>query len=142
MLDRQEQRAEFTGGLEARILNEWHVGLLWHLRPKSMYFAYDTPDDLEPLIQAGKMLRYADFSRYHCRCYVLIGWPRDTFDQATNRLIEAWSAGFMPMAMLWKNEQGDTDPAWAKFQRSWARPAAIKSQMKESFLGDHCQCQP
>jgi hypothetical protein len=27
------------------------------LKTERMYFAYDTPDDLEPLIEAGKMLR-------------------------------------------------------------------------------------
>lgn len=121
---------ELTGGLEAKILTDRHVCLLWDLRPKQMFFAYDTPDDLDPLIEAGKKLRYADFTRNHLRCYVLIGFKNDTFEKAEKRLIEAWTAGFMPMAMLWKNKAGDSDKEWSKFQRTWARPAIMKKMIK------------
>lgn len=131
MMKAQPQRPQLTGGLEAKILTDHHVSLLWDLRPDQMFFAYDTPDDLEPLISAGRRLRYADFTRRHLRCYVLIGYPRDTFDQAEQRLLEAWEAGFMPMAMLWKNQAGDEDQEWRKFQRTWARPAATKCHVKE-----------
>lgn len=134
MLKRQRQKAQFTGGLEAKILTWDHVGLLWDLRPDQMFFAYDTPDDLDPLIEAGKKLRFANFTRRHLRCYVLIGWPRDTIDDAEKRLMAAWEAGFMPMAMLWKNRAGATDLAWRKFQKIWARPAVTKSLIKDMFL--------
>lgn len=133
MLKRQDRTPELTGGLEAKILTDHHVSLLWDLRPKQMFFAYDTPDDLEPLIEAGKKLRYADFTRKHLRCYVLIGYPKDTISNATKRLFQTWTAGFMPMAMLWKNPQGDEDPEWRKFQRLWARPVLTKSVVKESY---------
>ena len=69
MLSEQKEKPLLTGGLEAKILKQWHVNLLWDIRPDRMYFAYDTPDDLEPLIEAGKMLRYADFTRQHLYCY-------------------------------------------------------------------------
>jgi hypothetical protein len=98
-----------------------------------MFFAYDTPDDLDPLIEAGRKLRFADFTRYHLRCYVLIGFPKDTFANAEKRLMEAWTAGFMPMAMLWKNKQGDEDYEWRRFQRVWARPAITKSHVKKTY---------
>lgn len=132
MMKKQEKRAQLTGGLEAKILTNYHVSLLWDLRPDQMFFAYDTPDDLEPLIEAGKKLRYADFTRRHLRCYVLIGYPKDTMQQAEKRLLDTWEAGFMPMAMLWKNKQGDTDKEWRKFQRVWARPAIIKAEVKKT----------
>lgn len=131
MMKGQPERPQLTGGLEAKIMTDHHVSLLWDLRPDQMFFAYDTPDDLEPLMDAGQRLRYADFTRRHLRCYVLIGYPRDTFDQAEKRLLQAWDAGFMPMAMLWKNQAGDEDPEWRKFQRTWARPAATKAHVKE-----------
>ena len=133
MMKAQPQRPQLTGGLEAKILTDHHVSLLWDLRPDQMFFAYDTPDDLEPLIEAGRKLRYADFTRRHLRCYVLIGFPKDSFSQAEGRLLQAWEAGFMPMAMLWKNKAGDEDPEWRKFQRMWARPAITKSHVKESW---------
>ena len=121
---------EFTGGFEAARLEWWHVELLWNLRPKQMFFAYDEPIDLEPLQHAGNMLRDADFTRSHLRCYVLIGYPKDTIEAAEKRLIESWEAGFLPMAMLWRNEKGLIDESWATFQRTWARPAIIRSEAK------------
>ena len=127
------QTIQLTGGLEAKILTRYHVSLLWDLRPGQMFFAYDTPDDLEPLIEAGIKLRYANFTRSHLRCYVLIGWPKDTIRAAEKRLIQAWTAGFMPMAMLWKNKKGDTDKEWARFVRQWARPVIAKSLLKELY---------
>lgn len=133
MLFKQRERVTFTGGLEARILKDWHVAFLWELRPTGMYFAYDTPDDHEPLIEAGRKLRYADFTRRHLYCYVLIGSPRDNFQDAERRLIETWTAGFMPMAMLWKDKAGSINKDWKKFQRQWARPAIIRSRMKTEF---------
>jgi len=127
---------QLTGGLEAKILTNNHVSMLWDLRPTQMFFAYDTDDDLEPLIEAGKKLRYANFTRVHLRCYVLIGWPKDTMEQAEKRLLQAWEAGFMPMAMLWKNKAGDVDEEWGRFQRTWARPPATKKHVKELWQAE------
>lgn len=130
MLERQKQPVQFTGGLEAKRLTDKHVAMLWDLRPKQMFFAYDTPDDLEPLIEAGKKLRYADFTRSHLRCYVLIGYPKDTFEAAEKRLIQVWTVGFMPMAMLWRNQAGKVRHNWSHFQKIWSRPAIIKSRIR------------
>ena len=128
MLKRQPHRPQFYGGLEPSFLQDWHVDLFAWLKPKQMFFAYDTPDDLEPLIVAGAKLREAGFSRHQMRCYVLIGWPKDSMDEAENRLHRTLDLGFFPFAMLWKNERGDTDPAWRTFQRGWARPASISKK--------------
>lgn len=48
MLSRQKERPQFTGGLEAKLLTPYYAKRLYELRPKSVYFAYDTPDDLDP----------------------------------------------------------------------------------------------
>ena len=133
MMKMQEKSAILTGGLEAKLLTDWHVKKIWDLRPQRMFFAYDTPDDLEPLVEAGKRMRYADFSRQHLYCYVLIGYPKDDFESAEKRLLEAWTAGFTPMAMLWKNRGGDVDEDWGKFQRLWARPAILRTRMRDIF---------
>lgn len=134
MLARNDYPVHLTGGLEAARLTDWHISLLWDLRPSQMFFAYDTPDDLDPLIEAGRKLRYANFTRHHLRCYVLIGWPKDSFEAAEKRLFQTWTAGFMPMAMLWRNNSGDgSQPDWKKFQRSWARPAIIKAQIRQDI---------
>lgn len=127
MLSRQNVSPQFTGGLEAKILKKWQAEELKKLRPKQLFFAYDTPDDLEPLREAGKMMIAAGFTTAsHClRCYVLCGWPKDTIEDATKRMMETINAGFTPMAMAWRDNNGMRSPDWAKFQRAWARPAII-----------------
>jgi hypothetical protein len=134
MLKRQERRAEFTGGLEAARLKPWHVELLRDLKPKQFFFAYDTPDDLEPLRQAGRILLDAGFTvtSHQLRSYVLIGYPRDTFDAAERRLTETVDAGFVPMAMLYRDAIGETTADWRAFQRQWARPALIVGRRRDS----------
>jgi hypothetical protein len=131
MLEKQKERIQFTGGLEAKLLKPWHVDLLHSLKPKQMFFAYDTPDDLEPLIEVGRMLKTAGFTRNHMRCYVLIGYPKDTLEDAEKRLITTIQHGYFPMAMLWKDKNGMTNYDWRKFQRLWARPAIIAKKSEE-----------
>ena len=137
MLSRQEQKAEFTGGLEARILKLWHAAALAKLKPKRMYFAYDTPDDYEPMVQAGEMLRNAGISvgSHAMRCYVLIGYRGDTFERAENRLTDTIKAGFMPYAMLYRGEDGSRNCHWMRFQREWLRPAIVGTKMRKIWQG-------
>ena len=134
MLKRQRGPVEFTGGLEAKRLLPWHVELLCDLRPAQMFFALDTPDDEEPLRAASKLLLEAGFTRNQMRCYVLIGGPRDDFQQADLRLRLCLELGFFPMAMLWRDESGKTASEWRSFQRQWSRPAIIASRIKQGKL--------
>jgi hypothetical protein len=138
MVARQQKRPEFTGGLEAARLTEHHAALLRTVRPRSLFFAYDTPDDLAPLRRAGELLQDVGFSQssHVLRAYVLCGWgeqasrriPADTFTEAERRMRQAMTAGFTPMAMLYRDHTGQTSREWRVFQRSWARPAAIHAQ--------------
>lgn len=125
MLSMQSKPAEFTGGLEAARLKPWHVEEMRKLHPKQLFFAYDGPEDQEPLHAAGEMLLNGGFTRssHALRAYVLIGYPKDTFSDAESRLVECMRAGFLPMAMLYRDQKGDRDPQWMKFQKTWARPA-------------------
>ncbi len=45
----KRKRCHSTGGLEAARLKDWHVKGLAELDLRGIYFAYDTPDDLDPL---------------------------------------------------------------------------------------------
>lgn len=133
MLSNQKQRPEFTGGLEAKILKPWHCELLKQAKTKRMYFAYDTPDDYEPLIEAGKMLGNVGFtfaSHILC-CYVLIGYPGDTFEKAEQRLRQTLEAGFMPYAMLYRNKEGRVNQDWKQFQREWLRPEIVATKARK-----------
>ena len=133
MLSRQGRRVEFTGGLEARALEDYQVGLLADLKPRpNCFFAYDPGDPFETLKRAADRLLAAGFTArsHRLRVYVLIGFPKDTFESAEKRLEEMMSIGFTPHAMLWDPETPSAEkyrpnPEWRRFQRIWARPAII-----------------
>lgn len=128
---------EFTGGLEAKRMKPWIAEELAKLKPKQLFFAYDTADDLDHLVAAGKMLINAGFkihpSSHVLRCYVLCGFKGDTFDNAEKRMMQTIQAGFMPMAMLYRDKRGDRVREWMKWQRLWARPTIMHSKM------EHCE---
>lgn len=138
MLSRQKERPQFTGGLEAKLLTSYYAKRLYELRPKSVYFAYDTPDDLDPLIQAGRYLLDTGFTKpsHVLRAYVLIGYRGDTFDKAIERLTATWDAGFFPMAMLYRDQKGGYDKDWRRLQREWANPiiTAVKCNELDNRL--------
>lgn len=133
MLKQQGRRVEFTGGLEALSLQDYQVDLLASLTPRpNMFFAYDPDDEFDTLRSAASRLLEAGFTAasHRMRCYVLIGFPKDTFDAAEFRLRQMLDIGFTPMAMLWRPEtpsqmKWKPDDRWQAFQRRWARPAII-----------------
>ena len=129
----RKQRVTFTGGLEALALQDYQVELLASLRPKpAMFWAYDPGDAFETLERAARLMLAAGFTRasHRLRVYVLIGYPKDTFDLAEGRLKQMVDIGFTPMAMLWSPDRVSQEryrpaPEWRAFQRRWARPAII-----------------
>lgn len=133
MLKRQPVRPKFTGGLEAKELKPWHCDLLREVKAQRMYFAYDTPDDYEPLVEAGKMLRDAGITAasHVASCYCLIGYQGDTFDKAQERMEQTIKAGFMPYAMLYRDAKGKVDKEWSRFQREWLIPAIVSHMFGE-----------
>lgn len=136
MLQKQGRRVEFTGGLEARALEDYQVGLLADLKPRpNCFFAYDPGDPFETLKSAADRLLAAGFTRcsHRLRVYVLIGFPKDTFAEAEKRLNQMLAVGFTPHAMLWDPtepaaEKWRPKPEWRKFQRLWARPSIIHAR--------------
>jgi hypothetical protein len=136
MLKRQPKRAVFSGGIEARLLKDWHVNKFVELKPQQIFFAYDTEDDFEPLVNASKLLQDTKFLRPKYRtafCYVLIGYPNDTFEKAERRLRNTANLGFMPFAMLYRDDSGIVNNEWKRFQRLWTRPAIIEARMKNEY---------
>jgi len=135
MLRRQKQRAQFTGGLEAARLRDWHVDLLAGLKPRpSVFFAYDTPDDHEPLAVAARKMFAAGFTTasHNVRCYVLVGYPGDTMDKADDRLRKVLYFGITPAAMLYRGkDNAEPSKEWRAMQRSWFRPAVIHAKRSE-----------
>lgn len=127
MVGNEHHQGEFTGGLEAARFQPWVATALRSIRPKTVFFAYDTPDDWEPLVRAAEMCWQAGFTKAsHClRAYVLCGFQKDTMQEAERRMRQVLNLGMVPMAMLWRDQSGKRNPAWRTFQRIWARPASV-----------------
>jgi len=145
MLQAQKNTIKFSGGIEAKLIKPWHIDLLSQIRLQELFCAYDTPDDLEPLIEAGKMLQEinVNFKNRKANCYVLIGHPKDTFEAAEKRIKETIQAGFFPFAMLWRNEKGEYKREWRQFQRQFSNKTItavnskkiIESNYQYSIIG-------
>ncbi len=134
MLERQPYRAEFTGGLEAKLLQPWHARRMREIMTKRMYFAYDEPPDLEPLMAAGKIMRQEGhkFSSHRMACYVLCNFlPGDTIEKAEARVVETIKAGFMPFPMVYRDYSGKREQAWKKWAHDWLQPEPQAMKVNE-----------
>jgi hypothetical protein len=131
---RHYRRPEFTGGLEAARLQDWHADALLALKPERLFFAYDTPDDWEPLVCATLKLvaRGMPTAGNRIAAYVLCGFPRDTMAAADLRMRETLALGVMPQAMLWQDDDGRPNDEWGPFARTWARPAIIAARARRT----------
>lgn len=97
------------------------------LKPERMYFAYDTPDDRDPFIEAMLRLDRFGISRSSRYCYSLCGYRGDTFSAAERRMREIWQYGAMPFAMLYRDDKGEGSNEWKLFQRQFAKPQIARS---------------
>jgi hypothetical protein len=134
MLERQPERPRFTGGLEAARMKPWIAEQLRILKPETAYFAYDTPDDYEPLVVCSQMLKDVGITNSDraYSCYVLIGYEKDTFEKAERRLKQVLDLGLMPMAMLFNKAEKKQEydrKQWIKFQREYANRVIVGSKL-------------
>jgi hypothetical protein len=136
MLKKQNEKPLFTGGLEAKLLTLDLAFKFKEINPKTLYFAYDTPDDYEYLINAGNHLINAGFTKqsHILKAYVLIGFKNDTLDKAEKRMIQTLQAGFIPFAMLYRDNTGNFNKEWKTFQRVWANPKIVGLKARQYFL--------
>lgn len=134
MLRAQPRAAVFSGGLDATLLEPWHVDYLGGIRVHEMWVACDTPSALKALERAAELL--AAWPARKKRCYALIGWRDGTVADAARRLERIYELGFLPFAQLYRGPDGPThSPEWRELARKWSRPAAYRGRRTES-LGD------
>ena len=127
------QRAiRFIGGLDTRLLTDYAIDRIRGLRVYDLWIAADSIGYRKSYLKAIEKLRTAGFSRKKIRCYVLIGYGKETQGQAEDRLREIYTAGALPFAQYY--DQAANRPAWQLLIRRWSRPAATAIWMnnKES----------
>lgn len=59
------------------------------------------------------------------KCYFLCGYREDSFEAAEKRAEQIMGLGFLPFAMLYRDEEGQRDPEWRKFQREWTNAVIV-----------------
>lgn len=126
-----------SGGLEARLLQPWHVELFKQVHVREAFFAYDTEDDLPSLETAIKVLKHSEWYRdYKCRCYVLCGYHGDTIELAEKRCMTLLKLGYYPFAMYYRNPADLSSKilkprCWQDFCCTWTRPPCINSTKRK-----------
>lgn len=126
MLRRQRKAAVFAGGLDARILNEWHRTLFDSIRINELWFACDDMGCVNSLRKASNILEGIPTRKK--RCYVLLGYSGESIEQAEYRLQCVYALGFLPFAQLYISERREVyTKEWRDLQRHWSRPAIYKS---------------
>lgn len=134
MLERQKEKPKFTGGLEAKLMKPWIAERLYKLQPSTAYFAYDTPDDYDPLVNAVNLLNSAgEYNKNRIYfCYVLCGYKGDSLSKAELRMNQVMALGLVPMAMLYDSgKHVENISEWKKFQRIFANKTIISSKFIE-----------
>ncbi len=129
MLARQRHYAKFAGGLDARLLKQWHVAGFQAMGIDELWFACDSRAQLPSLKRASDLL--ADFRIDQKRCFVLIGYGDDTPVDAERRLEVVYRLGFLPFAQVYRNADDARRPEWADIQRKWSRPAAYRPKQSK-----------
>jgi len=129
MLSSQRKAAEFSGGLDARLITDEIADELRGLRIHQVFLAADTEAALRPLAKAVKKLPF--LGRQKTRCFVLIAYNGETIEQAEARLRKVWELGAMPFAQLFQppDRYIDYSHEWKALARTWSRPAAMKAEM-------------
>jgi len=121
----------FVGGLDKRLLKDWHIEELRSLRIKELWLAFDSWDGVGEFKRVTKKLKKAGFSRKQIRCYVLAGF-NEPIQASEARLRFVYAYGALPFIQKYRDEYNDNQISKEdnQFIRRWSRPAIIKANMK------------
>jgi hypothetical protein len=121
----------FSGGLDASLLENWHRHLFDRLSVDAYWFACDRSRDLVWLKRAARIMQGISIEKL--RCYVMVGFGNESFDEASWRLEQVYELGFLPFAQLFRPDTAIEYPhAWKELARKWSRPAAYRKRKLES----------
>jgi hypothetical protein len=132
---RRQKRIRFAGGLDCRLLTDWHVERLRSLSIHELWLALDHKERMKPFKKACTALVKAGFTRDHIRAYVLAGF-HEPIRAAEERLVFAYECGALPFIQVYQNDSGSKRMAGERsrednlFVWKWSRPAVIKTLMR------------
>lgn len=134
MLNKQRRQAKLSGGVDARLVDDWVAEAFRNLRIDEIYLAADTKGSLTALKRAVNKLSF--LGRNKLRCYVMIGFGDETISEAEDRLKEAWNIGCLPFSQLYQPPEHyiQWSKDWRELNRNWSRPAITRTIMKAQDL--------
>jgi len=126
---RSKSNVSFPGGLDSRLINDEIADDLRSLRINQLFLSADYKEAIKPLRKAVAKLK---IPRDKLRCYVLIGYNGETYDQALERLFDVFEAGCLPFAQLYQPPDKfiKYNATWRHLARQWSRPAITKAVNK------------
>ena len=139
MLEAQPKAARFTGGIDARLCQEWFAQRLGGMRVQILYTAFDHPLARPHVERTVAMLCSAGLTQRQVGCYVLVGSAGDTLAAAEERLEWVFRIGGTPFAMYFRpaeDRRTRIPQEWSRFVRRWNRPALIFSTHADYLAGN------
>jgi len=120
----------FVGGLDKRLIKDWHIEELRSLSIKELWFAFDSWDNKKEFVRITDKLKSAGFNRNQIRCYVLAGFD-EPIQASEDRLKFVYNCGVLPFIQKYRDEYNDNQLSKEdkQFIRKWSRPAIIKTMM-------------
>ena len=123
MLQQQGRAVTFSGGLDTRLLKDWHRKLFDTVKIHELWFACDTESMIPQLTTTAKIMD--GIPPYKRRCYTMVGFNGESLQQAEERLETVFGLGFFPFCQLYQGaERKEYPKPWRDLQRKWSRPAA------------------
>jgi len=122
-----QKAAVFSGGLDARLVDDWLVEELRGLRINQLFLAADTQGALKPLGRALRKL--SGLGRRKLRVYTMLAFNGETLSEAEARLETVWELGGMPFAQLYQPPDHwiEYSREWKRLARRWSRSAIMKA---------------
>ena len=81
MLRSQKEGIQFKGGLDSRLLKQWHVDLFNTIKVSEFWFACDEYRSLDHLYRVADLM--ADYPSKKKRCFVMIGYDSEPIGAAS-----------------------------------------------------------
>jgi len=133
---KKQKGIRFVGGLDKRLIKDWHIEELRSLSIKELWLAFDDWYGVGEFKRAMDKLKKAGFSRNQIRCYVLAGF-NEPIQASEERLRFVYDCGALPFIQKYRDKYNDNQLSKEdrQFIRRWSRPAIIKSIQKEGGAG-------
>jgi len=125
---RTQKGIRFVGGLDKRLIKDWHIEELRLLHIKELWLAFDDWYGVGEFKRVTDKLKKAGFSRNQIRCYVLAGF-NEPIQASEDRLRFVYDCGALPFIQKYRDEYNNDQLSKEdkQFIRRWSRPAIIKT---------------